>query len=482
MNNRYNKFRVVLLLYVTCANLCFVGEDLGGGYRVSTGRDSLLFSPPEEERGEEEQQLGQLDLQVEQETSETRLSGMSQAARAVMGLEEEGAYLHDEDRGRPEHYEPEELVAAASDTALAQARAKPRAPKRKSRPRELQEIPDAPLELTAKEIKASLADTSNILRRNPSDPLPILRRPRPAHGRGVTSRMNSDFIGADTDTERPDEVVCIGGRHDAFFSSRFGRAAVPTVTQLGLPSVRGLCPELQEVFHMTLSSEKFLPFPPSKKRREEMKSAPERREKVSGAAAEAIPEVEEEKEEEKEEEEVELARDRTSTSALSTTGRPSLIGEGQQRVGEEGEKFDHGEVSGMSTEMEGFAMEESMELPSGKSSFAGHRMSEMSFSSGGVLGGFEEDLLPEQEGEEDLGRRGKTRAAEEEEEEEEEEGRGSRFQPVGVEGRGELSAAAAKEGRWNSRTSTVYKALNKRLEDKVWHHLVLSVYYLLRAE
>lgn len=423
---------------------------------MSTGRDSLLFSPSVEEEkgaGEEGDNL--------QEGRQDRLTGMSQAARAVMGLDK-----YDEIHGRAEvDFELKVASSSASETAAqgeeSQAlRAKPRAPKRKVRPRELQDIPDAPLELTAKEIKASLADTSSILRRNPSDQLPILRRPRPAHGRGVTSRICGDFIGADADTERPDEVVCIGGRHEAFFASRFGSTAVPTITQLGLPSVRGLCPELQEVFRMTMSTDDgVLSFPPSKKRREEMMSL-SATEKGAPAAVGVVPEVEEE--------EVELARDRASMSSLSVTGRPSILGE-QGRKEVEEEKFEHGvEIGGAGMGIEGFSMDESIELP-GKTSFGGARMSDISFSSG-VLGGFEEALLHEEEV-------GKSRIEEEAEnaeeevgEKEKEEGRARRFQPVGAKGRGELSPAAAKdnrEGHWNNRTSTVYKALNKRLENKV---------------
>lgn len=429
------------------------GEDLGG-YRVSTGRDSMLFSPPEEKEQEDEQLVREEVDKLVIEGEGGRLSGMSQAARAVMGLD-------DYDNQPAIDFEDQQEVNGTV-AATQKAKAKPRAPKRKARPRELQDIPDAPLELSTKDIKATLADTSNILRRKATDPLPLLRRVVTSRNQGFTSRAHCDVVGSDKESERPEEVVCIGARHEDFLMSRHGHAAVPTVTELGLPSVRGLCPELQEVFRMTMSN--VLPFPLSKRRRKEESERDSVPTAGKNSQKEDIPEVEDE---------VELARDHGRAS-LTETGRPSILDESGQvkdRSVNDNEYYDQGgDVSGMSA-MGGFHVEEdNMGIDGGKQSFPGARMSDISFSSS-VMGGFDDALQPDDARESNVGGNSSRAHEDIERDIEEEEDFGSssaKFQPVGAKGRGEVIASVTRDkDHWNSRTSTVYKALNKRLDNKV---------------
>ena len=423
-----------------------------------------MFSPPDEQKGEEHDEKVR-DNDDELALKENRLSGMSDVARAVMGLDD-----YDEDISRSD-VDTEQVKGdkskAGADSSMKKD-TKSRAPKRKARPRDLQDIPDAPLELTAREIKASLNDTSDILRRKTSDPLPILRRRRPTHGRGVSSHVYGDFIGIDDETVLPEEVVSIGGRHDSYFFSRHGSTAVPTVTQLGIPSARGLCPELQEVFQMTMRSDD-LPFPLSKKKKDELASSEHSHRKPSEPTSV--------------EEEIEHARDQDRTS-FSGAGRPSILEEVEMN---ESQKIDDihdkgADMGGMNTGMEGFSLEDNLEFE--RKSSTGARISDISFTSG-VMGGFEDALLPE---EEDFARQKKNDGVDSfvdryDDRADEVEGK---FLPVGAQGRGEVPAAISKEKEhWNARTSTVHKALNKRLEHKVANYynssnIVIHVHFYAR--
>lgn len=389
--------------------------DLGEGYRASVGRESFLLASPVDEKEEERA--------LEEEAmfpsgKEERSSGMSQAARAVMGLEEapeEGLQVS-----------PEESKEAPIE------KEKRKAPKRKTRPKELQEVPDAPLELSNRDIKAALADTSEILRRKATDALPILRRQHLQQGVSLSSsQFGGGLVVSDEEVDTSDEVVCVGGRHETFLYSRNGDVAAPSIHQLGIPSARGLCPELQEVFKLTMSTD-TLPFPPSKRRKEMLES------------------LEKEKPQREDVEEVELAREHDRMS-LSVTGRPSILSEEEQMQHESG--------AGMG--MEGFEIEEDM--GSRKSSFTAPvaRFSDITLGSGGMLGELEDELMSQSRIDEEKSDK------EAPEELEEKEGLEKRFQPVGATGRGELPRSVSKEqGYWNARTSTVHKALSKRLEQK----------------